>query len=191
MLPSLMVSKQSFDYFWKQLLVIVVTLMSSSWFESLLLSATWSIRLLPPMMMKSHHLGLLKKMNLQSYNDEQLEPSKLQLIVSLGLKISAAEETKMISLLLTRQRIVDSESEGQLADWMVEILKSCNLGSWEDWNSTSITLPIAKPVSWYELLLKLNHPAQIPRIETSSWSRSVSQEWYWYSLVLSSLKKLR
>ena len=68
------------------------------------------------MMMKSHHLGLLKKMNLQSYNDEPLEPSKLQLIVSLGLEISAAEETKMISLLLTRQRIVDSVSEGQLAD---------------------------------------------------------------------------
>ena len=30
MLPSLMVSEQSFDYFLKQLLVIVVTLMSSS-----------------------------------------------------------------------------------------------------------------------------------------------------------------
>ncbi len=54
------------------------------------------------MMMKSHHLGPLKKMNLQSYNDELLEPSKLQLIISLGLEISAAEETKMIFLLLTR-----------------------------------------------------------------------------------------
>lgn len=68
------------------------------------------------MMMKSHHLGPLKTMNLQSCNDEPLEPSKLQLIVSLGLEISAEEETKMISLLLTRQRIVDSVSEGQLAD---------------------------------------------------------------------------
>jgi hypothetical protein len=68
------------------------------------------------MMMKSHHLGLLKKMNLQSCNDEPLEPSKLQLIVSLGLEISAAEETKIISLLLTRQKIADSESEGKLAD---------------------------------------------------------------------------
>ena len=68
------------------------------------------------MMMKSHPLGLLKKMNLQSYNDEPLEPSKLQLIVSLGLEISAEEETKMISLLLTRQKIADSVSEGQLAD---------------------------------------------------------------------------
>ena len=68
------------------------------------------------MMMKSHHLGLLKKMNLQSCNDELQEPSKLQLIFSLGLEISAVEETKMISLLLTRQKIADSESEGQLAD---------------------------------------------------------------------------
>ena len=68
------------------------------------------------MMRKSHPLGLLKTMNLQSCNDEPLEPSKLQLIVSLGLEISAAEETKIISLLLTRQKIADSESEGQLAD---------------------------------------------------------------------------